>query len=266
MDEMKLRGYVTPEDFSGSDTEKLQQALDTAAEKDIGKVIVTGSYTVEKTLLVPEGMHLVFEDAAVTTGGDFPLLQNTALTGKQPAWSFEEKYFYLSGKNARLTGDLLFFNADKIVVEDLAIAGRLIFDFARNLRVERVAFLGEGGISLCRGCNNAIIQHITGESTLLTLDTAETPRPYAVGKEPDIHEIICRDVTAKTGKAAVTLDASEAETIFNIQIDHIQADAVAVEISGKAGSLPREIYFNIVAEALSSPAVSHSDTKHCILE
>lgn len=252
MDELKLRGYVSPEDFSGSDTEKLQQALNTAAEKDIGKVIVTGKYTVEKTLLFPEQMHLVLENAEITAAGDFPLLVNTALTGKQPAWSFEEKFFCITGENAVLGGDVLFFNADKVTVENVEISGELTFDFARSIRVAQVKC---AGVRLCRGCNNAILQQV--DAPVLTMDTAETPRPYVIGKEPDIHEIICNDMA----NTAVYLDATENEVIFNIQI----TGAASVEVSRKAGSLPRESYFNIIGEALGAPAVSHSDTKHCIL-
>ena len=63
MDKLLLRGYVTPEDFSGSDTEKLQAALDYAAKADIRKVVICGDYTADKVLTIPAQTHLVLESA-----------------------------------------------------------------------------------------------------------------------------------------------------------------------------------------------------------
>ena len=40
---MRLRGYVTPEDFVGTDTQRIQQALDTSAKYDIGRVVLKGA-------------------------------------------------------------------------------------------------------------------------------------------------------------------------------------------------------------------------------
>ena len=54
MREWKLRGYLTPEDFTGTDGEKLQLALNKAAELDIRKVIVTGIYHAEMPLIMPK--------------------------------------------------------------------------------------------------------------------------------------------------------------------------------------------------------------------
>ena len=39
MIELKLRGYVTPEDFEGTDAERIQKALDCAEKEDIRKVM-----------------------------------------------------------------------------------------------------------------------------------------------------------------------------------------------------------------------------------
>ena len=51
--ELKLRGYVTPEDFEGSDGERIQKALDTAKSEDIAKVVLMGSYKSDIPITIP---------------------------------------------------------------------------------------------------------------------------------------------------------------------------------------------------------------------
>ena len=67
--EMRLRGYVAPEDFEGTDTERIQKALDMSKELDIGRVVLKGSYTVSETLLIHPMTDLVLEDATLTATG-----------------------------------------------------------------------------------------------------------------------------------------------------------------------------------------------------
>ena len=61
MTDMQLRGYVTPEDFTGTDAEKLQQALNYAAESDIRMVVLSGSYHADTVLTIPANMYVVLE-------------------------------------------------------------------------------------------------------------------------------------------------------------------------------------------------------------
>ena len=56
MDNLLLRGYVTPEDFGGD----LQAALNKAEELDIRKVVLRGNYSCG-TVVIPAFTHLVVD-------------------------------------------------------------------------------------------------------------------------------------------------------------------------------------------------------------
>ena len=77
--DMRLRGYVTPEDFEGSDTERIQKAFDTSKELDVGRVVLKGNYTVDKTLWIHPMTDLVLETATLTATGDLPVFSSTSL-------------------------------------------------------------------------------------------------------------------------------------------------------------------------------------------
>ena len=118
MDEMLIRGYVSPEDFSGTDTEKLQAALNCAAQKDIRKVIVAGTYTVDAPLVVPARTHLLLQKADIRASGNFPVLT----AEKHQNFSFEQKWIYVEGEDSSI-GGMDFFNVSHIVLENLTITG-----------------------------------------------------------------------------------------------------------------------------------------------
>ena len=269
MDEMKIRGYVTPEDFKGSDGEKIQQALDCAKEKDICKVIIEGEYKVEKTLFVPALMHLYFKNAKVEATGDFTLFKNTAFNLK-PGYSFEENLFCLNGENSVIAGEVQFYNAQRITIEDLTFTKDLTFEFSREVRIERVK-TENAQIKLLRGCNNFIMQDIDGkaEKNCAVMDTSKSLGEYVIGKDAEIHDVIFRRSKFDCNGAALAIDATEEEGVFNMQIDEFTTTGTAVAISENAGKLDEQRYFNLTAIDFKSgkkAVLVYSDTKHCYLQ
>lgn len=269
MDELKLRGYVTPNDFEGSDAEKIQKALDTAKEKDICKVIIEGEYTVDKTLYIPALMHIYFKNAKVSAKGDFPLFRNTAFN-LTAGYSFEENLFCLNGENSVIDGETQFYNAQKIVIEDLTFLKDVTFEFTREVRIERVNLNG-AKLRLLRGNNNYIMQDLEGtnKDTCVEMTTAENMGEYVIGKDAEIHDIIFRRSKFDCEEAALTLDATETDGFFNMQIDEFKTKNAAVAISKKAGKLNEQRYFNITAIDFKSgkkAVETYSDTKHCYLQ
>ena len=97
MKQLLLRGFVTPEDFNGS----IQTALDQAARLDINKVVLTGSYSVSETLVIPEGMYLVLENVTLHADGANPLLR----TRQEENYSFRQKFITIEGHNAKVEGN-----------------------------------------------------------------------------------------------------------------------------------------------------------------
>lgn len=254
MDEMRLRGYVSPEDFTGDDTEKIQKALDVSAEKKIGRVVLTGKHTVSKSLMVWEDTEIVLEDAELRAGGDFPLLVNRGLVEPEKyGWAVEDTAIFLTGKNAALYGDVCFGNAYRVVAEDVKFFGALRFSYVHEVRLARDSFEGKNAVVLGAGCNNYIMQELTAKCSgeAVVLDTNVSDMEAVRGKESEIHEIILQDskLDAPTG---IALRAGEKNGIFNVQIDHIESTGDTIRVGDKAAQVSPERYFNFTMIDLAS--------------
>jgi hypothetical protein len=270
MEELKLRGYVSPEDFDGTPADKIQKALDLAEKEDIRKVVIEGGYLVDRTVFIPSQTEIILKkDAFLVRTGEGPLFMNRVASEKgKNSWSFEDKRIYLKGEeNAEIKGDLSFYHAKYVVLEDLRIAGTVCFEFCREVRMERDEITGkENAVVLERGCNNFIMQYLKlhAEDTALVLDTRLQSGPYVIGKDEEIHEIIFRDsqLNAPTG---VKLGASEEFGLFNIQIDHHKCSGKGIVIGDGLG-LPEKRFFNITATDLAAEGeerIMRNEVRHC---
>ena len=266
---MRLRGYVTPEDFVGTDTQKIQQALDTSAKYDIGRVVLKGAYQVDKTLYIHPMTDLVLEDATLTATGAFPVLANRNLreTDKH-SWSFQDTFITIRG-NGKFQGEVLLYNCFQVTIDGVAFEGGLRFSFTREVRLYNSRFAGAQGVVLNMGCNNFIMQNLTVESTgsAVVLDATVEEPDYVIGKEPEIHEIILQDSCFHTQEPAVVLRGNADARIYNMQFDHLTSDGVTLEVGRTGEEVPEECYFNLTAELLTSGAkdaiVVNNAVKHC---
>lgn len=267
MDKLRMRGYTVPEDYTGTDSQRIQKALDTAHEKDINKVIISGNYSLDETVFIPELTEIILDNAVITAEGDFCAFANKGVNNN--GCSFTEKYFYIKGKNSTVKGDILFRNTFKAVAEDLEIQGELRFEFSREIRLERDKFSKGGSVILGRGSNNFIMQHlefVEQSGTGIFMDANRLWGEYVIGYDADIHEIILKDSKFETPDSAVKLLAGVDNGIFNVQIDTLTCAGTAVEIGNKEEDLPEERYFNITAAEFNCggvPVKTNSKTKHC---
>ena len=249
--ELKVRGYVAPEDFEGSDAERIQKALDLAKSADIAKVVLTGTYRADAPLTVPCGMHVVLDGA--TLYGD---LQNEV----NKNFSFEQDRIYVEGKNGKLVGNIDFCHTRHAVLENLRIDGNVSFRVSRDLRVEYVTM--SGVLTVGRGCQNAIMQHITCRGVQMDA----TDGGYDImGRERLIKNILLRHSVLTDG---ATLLAAEDCGFLNIQIDGICIQNTGV-VLGKAGvSLPRELYKNLTFADIDAPegVVLHNECLHAYIQ
>lgn len=270
MEELKLRGYVCPEDFEGSDAERIQKAIDTAEAEDIRKVVLDGQYCVDRTLLIPDQIEIVLKDqASLKMTGSGPLFLNrVACEEGKNSWSFENARIYLKADGkACLTGDLCFYHAKYIILEDLTVRGKVFFEFCREVRMERDEFQGaENAVVIGRGCNNFIMQYLKAcaEKSAIVMDPRIECGAYVIGKDAEIHEMILRDSELQA-ENAVTLVASQEYGIFNCQIDHITTDGNGVVI-GDGSGLPSKRFFNLTATDITAgkeERVLKNEVRHC---
>lgn len=266
----RMRGYVTPEDFEGSDAQRIQQALDASHALDIGRVVLTGEYTVDKTLRIYGMTDLVLENARLIAGGDFPALINSNYFEEESrhCWSFEEKYITIRGKNSKILGDVLLYNVHHANIWDLEFGGALKFGFAREVRLYRCRFSGKNAVVLGQGANNFIIQDIDANcaDTAVVMDGTLMLSSYAVGKEPEIHSVILQESRLEA-PVAVSMYADRVGRIYNTQVDHLSVSNIPLALGKEGETAPEECYFNLTAEALTSDAgekmAVFNPTKHC---
>ncbi len=276
MDEKKLleykrRGYLTPEDFEGSDREKLQAALSLAAKEDIGKVLIGGELNLDGTVAIPAGMELKLLAGARVRGSADPLFVNgVSLEPEKASWSFEDKWIYLLGeRDSEIQGNLAFFHAGNLVFEDLKIKGSVTFEFCREVRMERceIASGQDSAVTLLRGCNNYIMQYnrISAKRSAVLADASLEKGPYVMGKDAEIHELIIRENTLE-GEAALFIGASEESGVFNVQYDHTKSSGIGVVIGHEGESLDKKRYFNLTAtdfEGTREEKLLRNEVKHC---
>ena len=270
MEDLKMRGYVSPEDFEGAPAEKIQRALNLAEQEDIRKVVIEGHYHLERTVFIPSQTEIVFRKNAVLSGdGEAPLFMNRVASEEgKTSWSFEDERIYLKGEeNAEIRGRLCFYHAKYVVLEGLKVSGGVFFEFCREVRMEHDEIQGrKEAVILSRGCNNFIMQYLKleAEDAALLLDTRIQSFPYVIGKDEEIHEIIFRDSVLKAG-TGVKLGASEEYGLFNIQIDHHHCSGNGIMIGDGLG-LSGKRFFNITAtdlEAKGAERILQNEVRHC---
>jgi len=249
MREWKLRGYLTPEDFVGTDTEKLQMALDQAAALDIRKVIVRDVYHVEQPLIIPDHMHLVLDGGEIH--GD---LQNAVSEN----YSFERDRIYIQANKGRIVGSITLCHTRHVVLEDLEIDGEVQLGFCRDSRIEHTRI--SGCLTLGRGTANVIVQDLQANAVRVTARKPELD----CGREPLIRNIALRRSKINQG---VTLLAAEDCGLLNIQVDQICAAGTAVTIGEPGTQLPAEQYLNLTISELDAPepVCAHNPYKHAFI-
>lgn len=246
MDNLLLKGYVTPEDFCGD----VQAALNKAEELDIRKVVLRGEYSCG-TLVIPAFTHLVVEGT----------LKANLCSKKISNYAFEQDRFCLNG-GGKIVGDLYFYNTRRAIIEDLTIEGSVTYEFSRDMRMERCTVSGD--VNVGRGCANSIFQHLTVSG--FNISSKVFCGDIVPAKEPDIKNILLRDSTM-TG-TSVALVAAEECGMFNIQADHITAPETAVTIGEPGVVLPKERYFNLTFTDLNAPktVLPFNEVKHAYIQ
>ena len=246
MTELKLRGYVTPEDFGGD----VQKALDMAEKLDIRKVILEKKYVNKEPLIVPALTHLILRGT----------LTADICSRKIANYSFEQDRFYIEG--GRLEGDIYLYNTRRAVLTNMEIQGSVRFEYSRDMRMEGSRVLGN--VYVGRGCANGIFEHLQAGG--FAVSNQVFCGQIVPAKEPEIKNIILRDSAMTEG--SVVLTAAEDCGMRNIQLDHITAPQVAVVIGAQEETLPAECYFGLTLTHLTAPKKiqAFNEIKHAYIK
>ena len=236
MREWKLRGYVSPNDFSGSDAQRLQSALNEAAALDVGRVIVEDDLVCGEAVSLPGGMHLVLRAN---------LAANLVCRG-EANFSLACKTVFIEAEGGSLKGSFTCFNGEKIVLKGLAVEGDVSFSYSRKIRMEDCSVSGR--LTVARGTADSIFQNLTVGEALVTGAAEEGP---IIGREDVVKNVFLRNVTVTRG--SVVLQAADDAGLAYLLVDGITAPQTAVIVGDPAHPLPAERYEGLSLCDLVSP-------------
>lgn len=203
--------YISPLSFEGTDSQRLQAAVDEAVKTDIRVVVIPNkgfAWTLDKPVLLPGNVTVILDGATVLADGI--AFQNTNADDPSTKSLGGEQYeIYIIGVN----GAILVGGTDQPQiylsnVKGYRIAGLRFFGgdglklhYARYGKVQKLRFdRSTYGVYLSEGCNNNIIEDIEAgtKRDAIAFRGADSPM-FGRGKEM-AETIVCR-VNAALGTA-----------------------------------------------------------------
>ena len=259
--------YISPLAFEGSDSCRIQAAVNEAVATDLRVVVIPKKDTpwvLDQTVLLPGDITVILNGAAIETScvafqnANADDLSTKSLGGEQ------HEIYIIGRQGATLTatGDvpqIYLSNVKTYRIAGLTFAGGqgLKLHYARYGKVQALRFLGSTyGISLSEGCNNNIIEDIdaTTQADAITFRGADTPMfgrgkemaetivsrvrataPRAVTIFPgpcDTYNLILRDITASETGVVLGCPA-DTQSIIDITLRNIRAQGVGVTAQGQ---------------------------------
>lgn len=246
MDKLKLRGYTSPEDYTGTPDERFAKAIEVSKEKNIGRVYITGNWCLKETVYLNEQTELLLENAFITFEGSGPLFANRNYRLESTRqWAFQEEWIRITSDNSTINGDLYFENCAHLILDHVNCTGRISLEYVWGTRILNTAFKQ---FNIHRGCKDLLIREL---STIedLCMDNSRCDLGLVIAKEPDIKNVIIQDSVLNEG---IHLQSSSDAAIYNIQIDGIHSLTLPVTIGSRGEHLPAEQYRNLTAVNLFS--------------
>lgn len=239
--------YISPLAFAGSDSERIQSAVEEAVRTDIRVVVIPNkgaAWILDKPVLLPGDITVILDGATVLTDGI--AFQNTNADDLSTKSLGGEQYeIYIIGLNgATVMGETDLPQIYLSNVKGYRIAGLHFFGgsglklhYARYGKVQKLRFENSTyGISLSEGCNNNIIEDIEAKTQkdAIAFRGADTPM-FGRGKEM-AETIVCR--VQSTASPAVRISSGPCET-YNLMLRDITAagDGVVLGCSDDTQSI-----------------------------
>lgn len=223
--------YISPLTFAGTDSQRIQAAVNEAVKTDIRVVVIPQKDTpwmLDETVLLPGDVTVILDGAAVHSAG--VAFQNTnAEDPTTKALGGEQYEIYIIGtQGATLSGigdkpQIYLSNVKGYRIAGLTFqnGGGLKLNYARYGKVQKLRFAGSTyGVSLSEGCNNNIIEDIDADTQAeaVTFRGEDTPM-FGRGKEM-AETILCR--VRATASPAVSIFPGPCDT-YNLMLRDITA-------------------------------------------
>jgi len=142
---------------------------------------------------------------------------------------------------------ILFSNAERVTIKDIRILHQrhwgMTFYYCSSCSISNIDFFGGGnapnqdGIDLRRGCNNFVIDNISGftQDDSIALTCLASPRDMKFNidsMDSSIHNVIIKNITTATMCAKVRLLSNDGCKLYNIIIENLQ-DFIEFDITQK---------------------------------
>jgi len=242
--------YISPLSFRGSDTWRIQAAVDQAAETDIRVVVIPRHpknpyWNLERPIALPSDITVILDGAAIKSR-DILFQNSNADDPSTKSLGGEQQEICLIGLGgAKLAGfgnqpQVYLSNVKNYRIAGLTFSGGrgLQLHFARYGTVQKLRF-GQciHGITLGEGCNNIIIEDILADTMkdAITFRGKESPM---FGRGLEMAEtIVCRVKATTQAGPAVSIYPGPCET-YNLMLRDITASRAGVSLGASTDIQP----------------------------
>lgn len=242
--------YISPVDFKGSDSQRIQAAVDYAVETDIRVVVIPRHpknlyWNLDRTIMLPSDITVILDGAGMKSQEVFFQNSNASDPSTKSLGGEQQEICLIGRRGAVLSGysnlpQVLFSNVKNYRIAGLTFVGGrgLQLHFARYGTVQKLHFAhSKYGIVLGEGCNNNIIEDILAETRkdAITFRGKESPM---FGRGLEMAETIVSRVKATvTAGPAVSVYPGPCET-YNLMIRDITASRAGVSLGASADTQP----------------------------
>lgn len=225
--------YISPVSFAGSDSQKIQSAVEEAVRTDLRVVVIpqkpeNAPWVLEQPVLLPGDVTVILDGAAIESAG-IAFRNSHADDPSTKSLGGEQYEIYIIGRRGATliaTADapqIYLSNVKGYRIAGLTFQGGegLKLNYARYGKVQKLRFTGSTyGIFLSEGCNNNLIEDIEADTRAeaVTFRGVDTPM-FGRGKEM-AETILCRVRAA--GHPAVSIFPGPCET-YNLMLRDITA-------------------------------------------
>lgn len=240
--------YISPLAFAGTDSARIQAAVDEAVRTDIRVVVISpkpesNAWTLEETVLLPDNVTVILDTVTLRSTGIAFQNSNAADLSTKSLGGEQLDICIIGIRGATLTGSngvpqIYLSNVKGYRIAGLTFWGGagLKLHYARYGKVQKLCFIQSTyGIFLSEGCNNNIIEDIQADTQLeaVIFRGADTPM-FGRGKE--MAETIVSRVRS-TGTPAVSIFPGPCET-YNLMLRDITAAGDGVLLGCEADTQP----------------------------
>ena len=215
--------YITVKKSGLSDSETFQKGIDQAVENGVYTVVVDGGeWNIEKTILIPDFVHLIIDGVKINYTGENSFIANSnSVTTYKNVIVAEQKGITITGKNQSvIKGTVFFNNVRNCTIENLefnSVENGVLLTSTIGVKLKDLSFIDcKSGIVLASGASDVMINNIHGtvEKELINVDNSLYQNYKKLYHPSSVKNIIVRDICGMAD-TLVSIKGDAEKLIFN---------------------------------------------------